>query len=108
MHRLRTCGWNLLDDHRTFDARDDPHPACQAGQVSMSMPNTRLRRCARGSLIDAPRSAGVGAAGSAVVAGWPALPRLAGVTRVRYLLLGANTPGQRVRLTPGFGISAAR
>jgi hypothetical protein len=28
---------------------------------------------------------------------------LAGVTRARYLLFGANTPWKRVRLTRGFG-----
>jgi len=33
------------------------------------------------------------------------LPRLAGVTLARYLLLGANTPWKRVRLTLGLGIS---
>ncbi len=37
----------------------------------------------------------------------PPLPRLAGVTRARYLLLGPNTPWKRVRLTRGFGTRAA-
>ncbi len=32
---------------------------------------------------------------------------LAGVIRARYLLLGANTPWKRVRLTRGFGTRAA-
>jgi hypothetical protein len=32
---------------------------------------------------------------------------LAGVTRARYLLLGAKTPWKRVRLTRGFGTRAA-
>jgi hypothetical protein len=56
----------------------------------MSIPNTRLRRCAQ--VIAARRSAGVRSFGSAVVACRPPLPRLAGVTRARYLLLGAKIP----------------
>ncbi len=61
----------------------------QAGQVSMSIPNTRLRRCAQvmpdkaGLSIAACRSAGVDSSGFAGVAGRPPLPRLAGVTRAR-------------------------
>lgn len=35
------------------------------------------------------------------------LPRLASVTRAWYLLFGANTPWKRVKLTRGFGASAA-
>jgi hypothetical protein len=35
------------------------------------------------------------------------LPRLAGGTSTRYLLLGANTPWNRVRFTLGLGTSAA-
>ena len=62
----------------------------QAEQVSMSIPKTRLSRCAQ--VIAARRSAGVGSSGSAALASRPPLPRLAGVTRARYLLLGANTP----------------
>ena len=34
------------------------------------------------------------------------LPRLAGVTRARYLLLGAKTPWKRVKLTLGLGTRA--
>ena len=34
------------------------------------------------------------------------LPRLDGVTRARYLLLGAKTPWKRVRLTLGLGTKA--
>ena len=34
------------------------------------------------------------------------LPRLAGVTSARYLLLGANTPWKRVRLTLGLGLAS--
>jgi hypothetical protein len=77
----------------------------QAAQVSMSIPNTRFKRCAQ--VIAARRSASVGSSGSAVLACWPPRPRLAGVTRARYLLLGAKTPWNRVRLTRGFGTRAA-
>jgi Ca2+-transporting ATPase len=35
------------------------------------------------------------------------MPRLAGVTKARCLLLGANTPWNRVRLALGLGTSAA-
>ena len=78
----------------------------QAGQVSMSIPNTRFRRYTQ--LIEARRSAAVCSYGSAVVACRPPLPRLAGVTRVRYWLLGANTLWKRVTFTRGFGARAAK
>ena len=61
----------------------------QAGQVSMSIPQTRFTRCAQ--VIVARRSAGVRSSGSALVAHPPPLPRLAGVARARYLFPGANT-----------------
>ncbi len=35
------------------------------------------------------------------------LPRCAGVTNARYLLLGASTPWKRVKFTRGFGASVA-
>ena len=38
---------------------------------------------------------------------WAPLPRLAGVTRERCLLFGANTPWKRVRFTRGLGTRAA-
>jgi hypothetical protein len=58
----------------------------QAAQISMSMsiPNTRLRRCAQ--VIAARLSAGVRSSGSAVVVCGPPFPRLPGVTRARYLV----------------------
>ncbi len=62
----------------------------QAGQVSMSMLNTRFRRCAQ--VIEARRSAGVRSSASPFEVRWLPLPRLAGVTRPRYWLLGAKTP----------------
>ncbi len=42
-----------------------------------------------------------------VALGWLPLPRLAGVTCERCVLLGANTPWKRVRFTRGLGTSAA-
>jgi len=60
----------------------------QARQVSMSMPNTRLSRCAQ--LIDARRSTGVCSCESPVEGRFVPLPRFAGVTRARCLLLGAE------------------
>ena len=77
----------------------------QARQVSMSMLNTRFRRCAQ--VIDARRSLGVFSCPSAHALGLLPLPRFAGVTRARCLLLGANTPWKRVRLTLGLGTRAA-
>ena len=120
-------GEDLLDDIGVLNARNDSHrPA--AGRAGLDVDpdqiagsdfeqpqadpkgegqdarnNTRLRRCAQ--VIAARRSAGVGSSVSAGLACRPPLPRLAGVTRARYLLLGAKTPW--VRLTRGFGTRAA-
>ncbi len=55
-------GEDLLHDLGLLDAR--PHP--QAGQVSMSIPKTRFRRCAQ--LIEARRSPDVGSSLSPVAA----------------------------------------
>lgn len=60
----------------------------QAGQVSMSILNTRFRRCAQ--IMDARRSADV-CDSSDTFSLFP-LPRAAFVTNARCLLLGANTP----------------
>jgi hypothetical protein len=49
-------GKNLLNNHRILNAMIRTAPP-QAGQVSMSMPKTRFRRCAQ--VIAARRSAGV-------------------------------------------------
>lgn len=78
----------------------------QARQVSISIPNTRFRRCAH--VITTRRSAGVGSSPSAGPTDLPPPSRFPGVTRARYPLLGANTPWKRVRLTRGLGTSAAR
>ncbi len=49
----------LLNHHRILDAGDDPDcPAAEALQVSMSILNTRFKRCAH--VMDARRSADVG------------------------------------------------
>ena len=76
----------------------------QVLHVSMSILNTRLRRCAQ--VIAARRSAGVGPCAASEGLVWLPLPRLAGVTRARCALLGANTPWNRVRLTLGLGTRA--
>ena len=73
----------------------------QAGQVSMSIPNTRLRRCAQ--VIAARRSGGVRSSVWAAAWSFAPLPRRALVTRARWALFGANTPWKRVRLTRGLG-----
>ena len=63
----------------------------QAEQISI--PNTRFRPCA--PVIEARFSAAVGASPSAARPDSPPLPRPAGVTRPRSLLLRANTPWKR-------------
>lgn len=82
--------------------RTDPP---QLGQVSISMPKTRSRRCAL--LVAARRSPAVGSSGVSLVSCRAPLPRLAGVTRARCRLLGANTPWKRLRLTLGLATRAA-
>jgi hypothetical protein len=77
----------------------------QVLQVSTSILNTRFRRCAQ--VIAARRSAGVGPSVASDTLACLPLPRLPGVTRARWVLLGANTPWKRVRLTLGFGTKAA-
>ena len=76
----------------------------QTEQVAMSIPKTRISRCAQ--VIAARRSAGVGSWPSSVA--WRLLPlsRLASVTKARCWLFGANTPWKRVRLTLGLGTKA--
>ena len=71
----------------------------QAGQVSMSIPKTRLRRCAQ--VIAARRSDGVRSSGSAVVACRPPLPRLAGVSRA-VLAVGRKRPVEARQVDPRF------
>jgi hypothetical protein len=60
----------------------------QRAQVSISIANTRLRRCAQ--LIATWRGVALGCAPSFVLS--PPLPRPAGVIAARNLLCGANTP----------------
>ncbi len=62
----------------------------QARQISISMLNSRFRRYTQ--VIEAWRSAGVGASESLLEARWFPLPRFDGVTKARCLLFGANTP----------------
>jgi len=56
----------------------------------MSRWNTRFNRLAQ--VIDTRCSAGVWSCVCSGVWGFLPLPRLAGVTRARYLLFGASTP----------------
>jgi len=58
----------------------------QVLQVSMSILNTRLRRCAQ--VMAARRSAGLVSSGACEALALLPLPRLAGVTRARCALLG--------------------
>ena len=67
---------------------------------AMSISNTRFKRFAH--VIEACFSAGVWS--FRVLPVFP-LPRFAGVTSDRYLLLGAKTPWKRVRFTRGLGTS---
>ncbi len=63
------------------------------------MLNTRFKRCAQ--VIDARRSAGVWSGVSSQALTFLPLPRLAGVTRARYLLFGALCqPPDYADLTP--------
>ncbi len=59
-------------------------------QVSMSILNTRFRRCAQ--VIAARRSAGVASSDPCDALALLPLSRLAGVTRARCPLFGAKTP----------------
>jgi len=99
-------GEDLLDDARILNARDDALPAA-AGRTGLDVDPENPLEALRLRLIAARRSAGALSSGSAVVARRPPLPRLAGVTRARYLLFGAKTPWKRVRLTRGLGTKAA-
>ena len=72
-------------------------------QVSISILKTRFNRFAQ--VIEAFFSAGVWSDSFGDLV-FMHLPRLDGVTRARYLLLGAKTPWKRVRLTLGLGTKA--
>jgi len=95
-------GQYRLDDHRVFNASD--HLRGATAEVSTSMLNTRLSRCAQ--VMATWRCTGVCSSWPSAVF-WQPLPRFAGVTRARCLLFGANTPWNRVRLTLGLGTRAA-
>ena len=77
-------------------------PHCR--QVSMSMPNTRLRRCAQVRFGE-QSTVDVAPCG---LAGWAAPGCVLGTIRARSGLAGANTPWYRVRWARGLGTSAAR
>ncbi len=96
---LRYEAHQAINAQKCSDLTSLPH----ASQVSISMLKTRFKRLAQ--VIEARFSTGVWSTSST---GWHflCLPRRAGVTFARYLLLGANTPWKRVRLTLGWGIKA--
>jgi hypothetical protein len=71
----------------------------QAGQISMSMPKTRLSRCAQ--VIAARRCVGVLSCPSSEALGWAPLPRFAGVTAARCGLFGASTPAPSSKRSVG-------
>lgn len=74
-------------------------------QILMSISNTLFSLCIQ--VMATWRSVGaLSFHALAVWALWP-FPRLAGVTCIRCLLLGANTPWNLVKLTLGLGTNAA-
>ena len=90
--RSMTAGVSML----AITRRRPPH--CR--QITMSMANTRLRRCAQviarcRLVVDGLRCS------------LPAAARSLGTTCARSGLAGANTPWYRVRCARGFGTSAA-
>lgn len=76
------------------------------GQISISILNSRFNRCPQ--VIAARRSAADTHCSSSPVPRLRPLRRLAGMTCIRCLLFGANTPLKRVRLTRGLGTNAAK
>ena len=86
-------------------------------QILISILKTRINRLPIGQDVPVPRSTGMCESGQVIETLFSAgvwsvspgdwvflhLPRLVGVTSARYLLLGANTPWKRVRLTLGLG-----
>lgn len=79
-----TQGTDTFESESSMQATVRTAPP-EAEQVSMSMLNTRFKRCSQ--VIEARRSAAVGSSASAAATASPPLPRPAGVTRARYPLL---------------------
>ena len=98
-------GEDLLDHQRVFDAGDDLDAAA-ASLTGLDVDVEYPLQAQRLKLMAARRSAGVVSSGTSDALALLPLPRLAGVTRARCALLGANTPWNRVRLTLGLGTSA--
>ena len=98
-------GEDLLDHLRVFDAGDDLDAAA-ASLTGLDVDVEYPLQAQRLKLMAARRSAGVVSSGTSDALALLPLPRLAGVTRARCALLGANTPWNRVRLTLGLGTSA--
>ncbi len=116
-------GEYLLDDHRIFNAGDDVHGRTNAASARMRK-SGHFDATAAGTarfdvdiehpletlglkLMAARRSPGIRSCACSGALGLLPLPRLAGVTCTRCLLLGANTPWKRMRLTLGLGTRAA-
>ena len=78
----------------------------QISHTSISMLNTRFRRCAQ--VIPCFFANVVFSCISGSICLLPPLPRCAGVTSTRCLLFGARTQWYLVRLMRGLGINAAR
>ncbi len=103
---LIQVGKSLIDEQgSSMQARIVTAPP-QLEQVSMSIWNTRFSRCAQ--VIAARRCADDELCPCSSKRRLRPLPRFAGVILMRCLLLGANTPCNRVRFTRGLGINAAK
>jgi len=101
LSRIRIqVGEALLDHHRVLDTRNDPlWPA--TGRARLDFDAEDPLQVLRLRPLAARRSAGVGSSTFSLAPPWRPRPRLAGVTRERCLLFGANTPCKRVSLTRG-------
>ena len=100
-------GSDLLNHHRVFDAGDDLDAAA-AALAALDVDVEHPLQALSLRLIAARRSAGdVSSSAYDALALLP-LPRLAGVTRARWALLGANTPWNRIRLNRGLETSPIR
>jgi len=90
--------------HTNLFSRRDLHGLFEKTKPDKVL-NTRFNRCAH--VIAARCSSGIVSSCSLLSIFFLPLPRPAGVTWERCLLLGAKTPWKRVRLTRGFGTSEA-
>ncbi len=84
-------GEYLLDNYRIFNAGDH-FDRTAAGTARLNVDIEHPLETLGLKLMAARRSGGVRSCASSGALGLLPLPRLAGVTCTRYLLLGANTP----------------